>query len=831
MAGDAGFAPLMRALEGLREPLARAGYVLGGDHTRGRVTRAVVGAAVFFALVQGLFDPPTVTLVVGTVLVAALAGTWEFATKLPRIGAALPAVAFAIAAYTTIKAVWNPPDRLVVYGLAVGSLYGLLAMGIVLIYRSNKIVNFAAGSLGAMPGVVSLTLLTAGFAPGFLHREQGDALFHLNFFLALPLAVFGGAIIGALVDLIVIRRFATAPRLILTVVTIGVSQLLAYMAFFSPRWLGARLLPDVIRTPLSSFKFCLRDESPGLWNAVNRGCYELFHADDFDGDLLFTFGVVIAVAAGLGAFFKYTKIGIAVRASAENADRASLLGIPVRRVGTVAWTIAGMLAALTIFLRGPLVGLPLGGLAGPTILLFALTAAVIGRMESMPIALGAGMFIGVIDQSSVFATGRPSLGAAIMLLIILVALLVQRSRLSRAYDAGTSTWQMVKEFRPIPIELRRVREVVIGRTILGLLVAAFFLCFPFIAGEAFRAQATLVVIFAIVGISLVILTGWAGQISLGQFGFVGAGAAVAGGLVANHNADFFVALAAGGLAGVVVAILIGLPALRVQGLFLAVATLAFGAAMEFYFLNSEYVFGRTFLPESGARVTRPMFLNRIDLTSETSFYYFCLAFLALAVLCARAFRRNRSGRVLIAVRDNHRAASSYAMNLARSRLAAFAISGFFAAIAGVLMAYELGAIDAGTFGARASLEIFAVTVVGGISSIMGAVLGAVVIQGIKFLEGRYSALQDLSLLVTGPGLVIVLMFLPGGFAEGLYKTRDNFLRWVAKRHDILVPSLLADKRVVTGEEEEDVLTEAERHVEEAEHFDEVLAKTGRGADA
>ena len=702
---------------------------------------------------------------------------------------------FAVLTYTTAKVLWGPPNGLIIYAACLGTLYGLIGVGIILIYRTNRIINFAAGGLGAVPAVLAGTLHTTKVIP-ILGSSQTSWSKYLALF---ALAAVGGAVLGALVELVVIRRFSQSPRLILTVVTIGVAQLLAYIAFFVPDWLGTDVLPERVLTPFTSTEFNIQGQ--------------IISAD------YFVAVAVVAVLAGLlAAFFRFTRMGIAVRASAENPDRASLLGIPVRRVGTVAWTIAGLFSAVTIFLRSPLVGLPLGGLTSATIIIYALTAAVIGRMEKIPVAIAAGIGIGVLDQSSVFATGSGELGAAVMLVVILVAMLAQSGQLSRAYDSGASAWQAVKEFRPIPPELRDLPEVRTARTVLLGLVAAVFLAAPFIVGESRRGLATLVLLWGIVGISLVILTGWAGQISLGQFAFVGIGAAVGGGLAANHGVDFFVALIAGGLSGALAAVLIGLPALRIQGLFLAVTTFAFAAAAQFYVFNDRYPVGERILPKSGNRISRPLLFDRIDLSSEIAYYYFSLIFLGLAIAAAMSFRRHRSGRVLIAVRENPKAAASYSVNLARTKLAAFAISGFIAAIAGVLFAFQLGAIDAGTYGTSNSILAFIITVVGGMTSIGGAVMGATVIQSIRYLEDVIN-ISQLALLVTGPGLIVVLMFLPGGFAEGLYRVRDLLLRQLAARKGIHVPSLLADRAVDPDASEEDLIIRAEEHVLAVDTFD------------
>jgi branched-chain amino acid transport system permease protein len=193
-------------------------------------------------------------------------------------------------------------------------------------------------------------------------------------------------------------------------------------------------------------------------------------------------------------------------------------------------------------------------------------------------------------------------------------------------------------------------------------------------------------------------------------------------------------------------------------------------------------------------------------------YYVCVAFLAAAVYAATRFRRSRSGRVLIAVRENQRAAPSYAINLVRTRLAAFAVSGAIAAVAGVLLAYQQKAVDPSTYGIAPSVKIFVSTVMGGLTSIPGAVFGAVLIEGVfRFGETR---LDGISLLVTGPGLLVILLFLPGGFAQLAYGVRDSYLRWVANRRGIHVPSLVADRRI----DEDHVVEGAEQTVEAVEEL-------------
>ena len=702
--------------------------------------------------------------------------------------------AVVVAGAIGIQLAFNPPSGTVFNGLATGTLYGLIGVSLILVYRTHRIINFAVAGIGAVPGISAVLLMvTKGW----------------SWYVAFPMAIVGGAIAGGLIDIVIMRRFSKAPRLILTVATIGVSQILAYIGFLIGLGLGTEgeQQPQPT-TPFSAHGFFIGRQK-------------------FTHDYTFAVAVVILCVVLLGLFLRYSRIGIALRASAENAERASLLGIPVAKVQTVSWVLAGTLAGVVLFLRSTIVGVPGDASLGPQTLIFALTAAVIGRMDRIGTTLVAGMGVGVLVEASLVRTGSDSLTTGVMLAIILGALLLQRGTMSRAMDAGVATWQAVKEFRGIPTELRDVREVKLLKGIVATVVAIAFLGAPFVLDDARIGDAHTVIIACIVAVSLVILTGWAGQISLGQFGLVGVGAIVAGRMAVTWNQDIFLTLIAAAIAGAVVAVLVGIPALRVPGLYLAVTTLAFAASMHYFFLNRGYWVGRDLLPDSGERIVTPcLWDGRVCLGDgiipTRGYYYFCLAILAVVVLMARSYRRTRAGRAVLAVRENTRAASSYSVNPARTKLASFAVSGAIASIGGALIAFQSGSIDASTYGVAPSLRIFVTVVIGGLTSIPGAIFGTVLLESIR-LFGE-DAVRNLSLIVTGPGLLVVLLLLPGGFAEGMYRVRDAVLRWIAKRNDIHVPSLVADRRVETGEDEADVIEAAEHKVETVESFDLAGAK-------
>ncbi|GAC1320033.1 MAG: hypothetical protein NVSMB12_19550 [Acidimicrobiales bacterium] len=649
-----------------------------------------------------------------------------------------------------------PPAGVVVFGAIIGLLYALVAFGLILIYRANRVINFAQAEIGAVPALFAVLLIK---------------LHHVPYLVALPIAVVTALVLGFIIEVVVIRRFAHAPRLVLSVATIGVALILAVIQFFLPKWLGGSVIvdPKPPRTPFSHFSFTIK---PVI----------------FRGDAIVILVAALAVVVGLTLFFRLTDVGIAVRASAENADRATLLGISVQRLSTIVWMIAAVLSALGVFLRVPVIGIPVGADIGPSVLLYALAAAVIARMESFGVALAAGIAIGITEQSLYFFSRDPAIAQAVMLPLLLVVMLTQRNKLSRGQDTGLSSFRQSAEFRPIPPELRRLPEIQWARFVLGAATLGLLLGLPYMVGLKQQILSSVILIYAVVAVSLVILTGWAGQISLGQWGFSGIGAMVAGGLASHMHTDFFVTLIAAGLAGAVVSLLIGLPALRIQGLYLAVTTLAFALTVQVYFLSPTYF--RHFLPNNAQTIERPLLYGQYSLTGPRAYYYMCLLFLGLALGSARALRRSRAGRVMIAARDNERGAQSYGISVARARIAAFAISGFWAAVAGGLFAYHQRVVEPASFDYGISELLLIILVIGGVTSLPGAMLGALFIGVLKY--GGFS--PQVQSLASGAGVLILLLAVPGGLAQGFYGARDGLLRAFAERRGIVVPSLLADSR-------------------------------------
>jgi branched-chain amino acid transport system permease protein len=377
-----------------------------------------------------------------------------------------------------------------------------------------------------------------------------------------------------------------------------------------------------------------------------------------------------------------------------------------------------------------------------------------------------------------------------LLVIILAALLVRRGKLSRAGETGISTWRLIKPVRPIPPELTRFWQIRVGSSAVRLAILAFALTLPLWLTPAHTQLASVILLYGIVAASLAILTGWAGQISLGHIAFMGIGAATAGILISNHGWDLFLALAVGaGVAGAA-ALILGVPALRISGPFLAVVTLALAVTSQNYFFIQKYF--PWFVPNN--ELSRIPIFGRIAVGTDRQFYVVCLVALAVVLAGVRALRNSHAGRAIVASNDNPQATQSFAINTARLHLMAFAISGVLAGLAGGLFVVLEQSFSSGSFSAQDGFNFFLMVVIGGLGSLPGAVLGAVYVYGVQYLlpTGGWA------FLATGAGVLVVLMFFPGGIGELVYRERDWILRRFADRKGVVVPSLVADVAQAPG---------------------------------
>ena len=623
-------------------------------------------------------------------------------------------------------------------GVVLGMLTALLALGLALVYRANRVLNFAQADLGSVPTSFAVALVVFSQWPYFL-----------GFVVGLVAAV----VLGAVVELVFVRRFRNASRLVLTVATLGISQLLAVLGILLPRWWGRNAASERLPQVLS-----------WKWDV---GSTRLL-GNDF---IALTAAPVVMVLVTL--FLNRTRTGVAVRAAAERADRANMLGIPVARLSTIVWALAAALSFVALYMRAGILGFPIGSAFDVNNLLFAMAALVIGRLQNLMVIGIAGITIGFLDYWVTWHVASPLLVVPMVSAAVLAALLLQRRTVSRRDTDATSSWSGAEEIRPLDASTARLPLVRLARYAGAVAVIGALIAVPLVLQVNRLIQANEIVVFCVIGISLMILTGWAGQISLGQMGFVAVGGAVSAYCTSHWHVDLTLALGAGAVAGAASALLVGLPALRLQGLYLAVTTLAFGLSVTSWLLNDRFF---DWVPIGERLEVAPLF-GRLDIDTPTRFYAYSLVVLAIVILLVRGVRRSRTGRVIVAMRENERAAQSFSVAPVRAKLTAFMLSGAVAGVAGGLFVHMNHSFSLPPFGAWQSFGAFTSAIIGGLGSITGVVIGALysrITLRLPTLEWR--------LLATSVGVLLILLVIPAGLGSQVTKVRDLIARAALRRH-------------------------------------------------
>lgn len=629
---------------------------------------------------------------------------------------------------------WESPLPVIVLGLTTGLTYGLLGVGLVLIYRTNRIINFAYGEIGA-------------FGAAFFRIEV--VKWHLPYWLAfLPALAVAGAV-GALAEAAVIRRLRKAPLIMSVVATLGVGQfLLLFKSVISNDAGAGASYPQPAGLP--SFPLGA-----------------LFISRSYFGMLTLCPLLIIAVAC----FLKFSRFGLALRGAAANPEAARMAGIFSSRMSSLAWAIAGGLTAFAAILTAPTQGATGAGSFGPSLLLRALACAVIARMASIPIALVAGAALGVIEQLLLWNFRRtPGLVDVALFLIILAALLLQKQRIGRAEEKGS--WAAVQALRPIPAALRELWVVRRLGLLVGLGTLAAFALLPLRLSNTDSATLTGIFAFVIIGLSVGVITGLAGQLSLGQFALAAVGA-VASFEISRRTGNFFESFLYAGLASAAVSVLIGLPALRIRGLLLTVTTLSFALVARNFLLPQSWV-----LSSGGKDPGRPI-VGGNALTTGREYYFVALATVVVAMVLARNIRSGGVGRLLVAVRDNEEVARSFTVPASLVKLQGFALAGFLAGVGGAMYGHSLPLISADSFPTDASINVVKIAVIGGLSLLAGPLLGAVVVLGIPLLP-----LDSAGLAATALGQLLIIMYLPGGLAQLVGPLRDRVVGFLGRRAGI-----------------------------------------------
>jgi ABC-type branched-subunit amino acid transport system ATPase component/ABC-type branched-subunit amino acid transport system permease subunit len=647
----------------------------------------------------------------------------------------------------------------IVLGVVTGLTIGALAIGLVLVYKASRFANLAHGQLGATSAVILATLVL----------DHG-----WSWWAAFPVALALGIGLGFLAERLIIRRFRRQQRrgITMLLVAIGIGQLLLAVSYIPA------FAPD--RTKLFRSQYPLPFDLH--WRVGGA---------DLTGSHLMILVLIPTIVAGLAAFLRWSSLGKSIRAVASNPESARLCGISVDRVNAITWGIAGGLSALTAILLAPGQSLFDSAALGPALLLRALGAAALGGFTSLPAALVGGLASGIVEHVTLSVTSQGSTAELAVFITVLVILFARGRALSAAAeDAGDVT-----EDQPpvrIPDAIRDRFVVRSHRGLLGCVALVPALVLPHL--PHFREDSNtfllvIILVFAVVGVGLTMLVGWAGQVSLGHFAVVGMGAYLAAKL-GERDMSLPAVLLVAGLLGAATLALVGLPGLRLRGLTLAVTTLGFAVVAPAWLFTQSW-----FGAEGQSVVTVPALglagVGRLD--SQRTTYYAALALLVLTVVLAGGLRRSVPGRLILAARDNDRALTSFGVTPTGVKLATLGVSGFLAGMAGVIWGVAWNNVSADLVQPSQSLALLAIPVVGGLGSIAGAVAAAFVIYVPTFfvaphltpILGDFGSSQGFQLAVAGAGLVLIPLQAPTGLAgqarrlweKLLARTSDAVTRW------------------------------------------------------
>ena len=635
--------------------------------------------------------------------------------------------------------------------------YAMLAIGIVVVFRASKVLNLAHGAMAMLPAFVV-----------YEASRQGVPMA-----AAVPLGIASGALLGVLVERFFVRPLARQGPTAQTVGTIAVYGIV--VAGVAQVWgSGSKIAPRVF--PAGGF------EAAGI---------------AFRWGQLGVFFVALVSAAAFFALFRYSSLGLKMRGAAENPRAAALMGINPDRMARTAWMLGGGLAALAGILLAGVTNVQPYSLSLQ--MLPAFVAALIGGLASLPGALVGAVIVGAAQGVVPAFNAVPGLRSLAVqvgmpqLILTVIAFLVMYFRGGR-FSNGDTRAALAVDAEAKPHHAAYDQRLVKPRGG-GARLTRFALLFALLVWPAFGVptflrplntysilgDAILAGQYFVIAASIVMLTGWVGQISLAQASFVGIGA-FGSALTTHHlGIEFPYSLLPGVAMAAGVSALLGVVALRVRGLYLAVATLIFA------WMADEYLFVVPWFAGKGGSVSAksdPVGLEGtfpfFDFTDRTTFYYVMLAAAGLVFFCLLNLRDSKSGRAFAAVRGSEAAAASLGIDVVRYKLLAFAAAGAIAGVAGNLMLSYQVTIVPEQFSLRASLLFLAIPVVGGLTSLGGAVAASVLFAALSEVFFRVPALGEYLQFVSAALLALMLLGYPGGLAA-LPRSMRRLRRWLAAK--------------------------------------------------
>ena len=632
-------------------------------------------------------------------------------------------------------------------GLGNGGVFAALALALVVTYRSSGVINFATGAM-ALYGAYTYSYLRNGeliiLVPGL--PETADLGTKLGFWPAAGIAVAVTAILGALLYLIVFRPLREAPPLARAVASLGVMVVLQ------------ALMANRLSTAVVSVSRIFPAER-WQWGSVT-----------LLSDRFYLALSVVGITLVITALYRWTRFGLHTRATAESQTGAFVSGISPDRIALANWMISGAVAGLAGILIAPL-----SPLTPPSYTLFvvpALAAGVVGGFQALVPTVIAGIAIGMLQSEAVSLAAKhswmPHTGSfeLVPLVVILVALLITRR--SIPVRGALLRHPLGKAPRPRSLVLPTAFGMVVGTAALALTAGTW------------RAAVIGTFISAIIGLSFVVVTGYAGQVSVAQLALAGCGAFTLTFFVNSWGVPFPIAPLLAAVVATIVGVIVSLPALRLRGLTLGVVTLALAYAIEAVWFRNTQIVGTT-----GTQIGPPRLFG-LDLGVGTGrdfprieFGLLCLITLVLVALAVAKLRTSALGSAMLAVRANEQSAAGIGVNVVLVKVVSFAIASFIAGIGGSLLAYRRGIVTFESFSAIAGLTALSTAYLAGITSVYGGIVAGIIgAGGIAFIAlDRWVSLGDWFTVITGALVVVTVIKNPEGLAAGAHRIADLLARF------------------------------------------------------
>jgi branched-subunit amino acid ABC-type transport system permease component len=613
-------------------------------------------------------------------------------------------------------------------GLPYGCVFALMAVGLVLTYQTSGVFNLAYGAQAYASALIFYVCVHTGWP---------------NWAAFVTAVVLVAPVLGLAMDRFLYRFIRSAPVLVKLVSALG--MLIA--------------IPSALQLVFGGQQ---RLAPPSLWLPPGSVYFHLA-GDAINGTELSTVIVTLAVVLLASLMSHFTQIGLRMRAMAESPRMVELAGINSERVGIAIWVLSSFLAGLAGVLLAPLFA-DLQSLNFTELLIAAIAAAALGSLTSLPLAFWGGIGLGVVQEllggylpsGSVLSSGlRPAL-PFVVLIGLLLALPGLRER-----------W-----FHDDPLAACDPPPPPMATTIAGgsfggalrvarwaVLAVSFVSCLTWVPGN-WTFTLTQGLAYSIVFLSIVLLTGMSGQISLCQASFAGIGAFTCAQLASHFGASVLLGIVAGGAVAALVGVVVALPALRLGGLALALATLAFGLLAD----NVGFQFSWSGNGDSGVNLPRPQ-IGSLSFASGKAFFVLAFAVLVVCSLVVLAIRRGTTGRELAAMRGSELAAASIGTNLAKLKITVFALAAGLAGVGGALYGSLQGTVSPNDFNSLLSLVFMVVVVTTGVYTVEGAIqAGMAYVILYQLLDYLPSQWRNLFPILFGLGAVTYALH-PEGVVE------------------------------------------------------------------